>query len=115
VQHLLSIHEEPSGQFTAQAVGIPEARATAATREVAIQHVTAILNQMQARGLLVSVPLQQPPVLPRKPRTPEEETEEQLYLEELARHRRAQHERDRAVWDNEDNAEGRPDPSTTPP
>jgi len=112
VQHLFTIQEEPSGGFTAQAVGIPEARATAATREEAVRHVTAILIQMQARGLLVSVQLQHPS-LPQKALTPEEEAEEQVYLEEIARYRREQYKRDRAVWENEDNAEGRPDPSTT--
>jgi hypothetical protein len=45
----------PPGQFTAQAVGIPEFRATAASREEALQQIHTLLSEWLASGRLVSI------------------------------------------------------------
>jgi hypothetical protein len=87
VFHLISVREEPLGQFTAEAVGIPEARATAATRAVAIQHVTAILNQMLARGVLVVARLQNHNPLDYWAKVSPDDPMERAYREELDRAR----------------------------
>ena len=55
VQHWVVNRPEPSGQFTAQVVGLPELRATAATRDEAIEQVRAMLRDWVATGRLVSV------------------------------------------------------------
>jgi hypothetical protein len=54
-QHWVKLQPEPPGQFTAQVVGIPELRATAATREDALQQVRTLLSDWLASGRLVSV------------------------------------------------------------
>lgn len=51
------VRPEPLGQFTAQAVGLPEVRATAATREEALQQVRATLAEWIASGQLVALPI----------------------------------------------------------
>jgi hypothetical protein len=55
LQHWVVNRPEPSGQFTAQVVGLPELRATAPTREAAIEQVRAMLSDWVATGRLVSV------------------------------------------------------------
>jgi hypothetical protein len=54
---LIVVRPEPPGQFTAQAVGLPEIQATAATREEALQHVRTILDEWIASGQLVALPM----------------------------------------------------------
>jgi hypothetical protein len=93
VQHLLTIRKEASGEFTAQAVGVADAQATAATREAAIQHVTALLNQMLARGLLEVVQLQEHDPLHYWAKVPPDDPMEKAYREELARAREEDRER----------------------
>src|SRR5262245_10691310 len=91
---LVVVRAEPSGQYTAQAVGIPEIRVTAATREEAIQQVRATLGEWLRSGQLVSVDLPRQsswPMLPR--RVDPNDPLEQEYLEELARAKREDLER----------------------
>ena len=49
------VREEPTGQFTAEAVGLPELRATAPTREDAIDQVRTLLYQWRFTDKLVTV------------------------------------------------------------
>src|SRR4051794_12402309 len=51
--HWAAVRQEPSGQFSAQVVGLPELRATAATREAALQQVRTLLDDWIASGQLV--------------------------------------------------------------
>jgi hypothetical protein len=55
---LVVVRPEPPGQFTAQVVGIPEVRATAATEEAAIEQARQILAEWlaTARWIQVEVP-----------------------------------------------------------
>lgn len=53
--HLIAVRPESSGQFTAEAGGLPDLRATAATREEAIEQVRALLRDHLSSGRLVAV------------------------------------------------------------
>jgi len=44
---LVLVRTEPPGQITAQLVGLPELRATAATREEALRQVRQLLGEMR--------------------------------------------------------------------
>jgi hypothetical protein len=52
---MVVVRTEADGRATAEAVGIPEIRATAATREEAIQQVRQTLTEWLATGQLVRV------------------------------------------------------------
>src|ERR1700722_5947411 len=103
LQYPVVVRPEPSGQYTAEAVGIPEIRATCADRVEAIHQVQLALCQWIASGRLVQVellqakhvPLQFPPVNPNDPG-------EKIYLEELARFRRQDLERTLLEYELED-------------
>ncbi len=53
--YVIRVRAELSGQFTAEAAGLPDFRATADTREQAIERVRDLLNQGLAAGDLVAV------------------------------------------------------------
>src|SRR5438874_99024 len=57
-QHWVVVRPEPAGQFTAQALGLPEIRATAPTRAEALDRIHVMLGGMHASGQLVSVDMQ---------------------------------------------------------
>src|SRR5262249_54444816 len=91
---LIRVRPEPTGQFTAQAVGLPELRATAATREEAVQQVCALLGQWLASGELQAVSvLPVPAVMKLFGHADPDDPDEQAYVEELARQRREDLER----------------------
>lgn len=80
------VRPEPVGQFTAQVVGIPELRATAASREEAIAQVRARILEWIATGQLV--PIEAPagnPLLRWFGHFDPNDPGEKIYLEELAR------------------------------
>lgn len=52
---LVRIRAEPEGHFTAQLPGIAELHATAATREVAVEQLRALIRQQLDAGALVLV------------------------------------------------------------
>jgi hypothetical protein len=54
---LVVVRPEPPDRYTAQVVGLPEIRATAATREEALQQVRDTLSQWLASGQLMMVEL----------------------------------------------------------
>jgi hypothetical protein len=86
--HLVRVRTEPDGRFTAEAVGLPDITATAERREVAVQHVQAMLNQLLARGELVavSVPFANP--LLHLPKIDPNDPAEQEFLRFLEQRRR---------------------------
>lgn len=94
MHHLILVRPEPPGQFTAQAVGISEARATATTKEAAIQQVRGLLTDWLASGQLVSVDvLGENSLLKYAGHIDPNDPLEQEYMEELARFRREDLER----------------------
>lgn len=89
LQHWVVGQIEPSGQFTAQVVGIPELRATAATRAEAIEQVRVMLGKWLATGQLMSVDVPCPnPLLHFQGHLDPNDPLGQVFLEELARRRR---------------------------
>ena len=102
VQHWVVARPEPSGQFTAQVVGLPELAATAATREEAIEQVRALLLDWVATGRLVSVevPITNP-LLGFKGFIDPNDPLEQEFMENLARYRREDLERTLREYDEE--------------
>lgn len=83
---LIVVRPEPSGQYTAQAVGLPEIQATAATREEALRHVQATLAEWIASGQLVALPI--PPAHPLRNFSgwiDPDDPGEKVFLEEMAR------------------------------
>lgn len=94
ISPLVLVRPEPQGQYTAQAVGLPDIRATAATREEAIEMVGNALQKELAAGNLVPVQvLQENPLHEWFGRADPNDPNEQAYLEELARFRREDLER----------------------
>jgi hypothetical protein len=87
--HWVTVHAEPAGQFTAQAVGLPEVRATAPTRAEAIARAEEILRGLIAAGELVAIQAQpaQPVRLSRKEWDPND-PEMLAYMEILAQHKK---------------------------
>ncbi|MGH7171414.1 MAG: hypothetical protein ACRELF_06905 [Gemmataceae bacterium] len=81
------VRPEPTGQFTAQVVGIAELRATAASREEAIEQVRVRILEWIATGQLVPLELlpKEHPVLRFHGWADPNAPEEKLFLEELAR------------------------------
>lgn len=79
---------EPSGQFTAQVVGVPELRATAASRAEAIKQVRVMVADWLARGQLMSIEVPCPnPLLQFSGHLDPTDPLEQEFVEELARQR----------------------------
>jgi hypothetical protein len=86
--YLVLVRPEPPGQYTAQLVGLPEMRATAATREEAVRQVGHELNQWLASGRLVAIEApQENPALKGFGRADAGDPLEQEFLEDLARFR----------------------------
>ncbi len=100
MRHLIRVRDEPEGQFTAEAVGIPEARATESSKWEAVKKVTDILNQMAASGKLFGVDIQEGNPVLLWAGWAKDDPEYQLYLEEIARYRREVDERDKLLQEN---------------
>ena len=97
------VRPEPPGQFTAQAVGISELHATAATREEALRQARARLREWIRAGQLVSVEVpQENPVLRWFGHADPNDPSEQAYLEELARRKAEDLERTLREYEQED-------------
>jgi hypothetical protein len=88
-RHWVVIQPEPPGQFTAQVVGLMELRATAATREEALQQVRILLREWLASGRLVPIEVAaENPLLRFQGHLDPADPLEQQFMEELARLRR---------------------------
>ena len=89
VRHWLVGRAEPSGQFTVQVVGVPELRATAATRADAIEQIRSVLGAWLASGQLMSIEVPcANPLLQFPGHLDPNDPLEQEFLGELARRRR---------------------------
>jgi hypothetical protein len=60
MQIIIRVKPEPPGLFTAHAVGIPELRMTALTKQLAIDAVRALLSELLAAGELAAIDLNVP-------------------------------------------------------
>lgn len=97
------VRPEPSGQYTAQAVGLPEIRATAAVQEEAVEQVRTTLRQWLAEGKLIVFPLSPPqPRLPGFGQVDPNDPLEQEFLQDLARFRQEDLERTLREYEQED-------------
>jgi len=94
VQHWIVTRPEPSGQFTAQVVGVQELRATAATRADAIEQLRDMLSDWLASGQLIAIEVPCPnPLLHFSGHIDPNDPMQKEFLEELARLRREDLER----------------------
>ena len=113
ISQLVQVRPEPPGEFTAQAVGLPEIRATAATPEEATDQVAIILKDRLARGELVQIQLRQEnPELNGSPCLDPNDPLEKEFLEDLKRFREEDLQRALREYDSEDQACS--DSSSTP-
>jgi hypothetical protein len=87
LQHLVVVRPEPAGQFTAEAVGLPELRATADSREEAVAQVRKLLDDWLASGQLVAVEIPQANPLTKYFGHAKDDPDFDLYLEEIRRYR----------------------------
>jgi hypothetical protein len=95
IRHLVVVRPEPPCQYTAQAVGLPEVRATAASREEAIKQVRDLLNGWLASGQLEAVEVSgENPLLKWFGHT-REDPDFDVYLEEIRRFREEMDEQHR--------------------
>src|SRR5258708_6554214 len=99
---LVVVRPQPPDEYTAEVVGIPEIRSTAASREEAIQEVQRLLKQWQDSGQLVLVEVQLNKSLEcgRPARDPNDPLEKE-FLEDLARFRQEDLERTLREYDAE--------------
>ena len=101
-QHWIMVQPESSGQFTAQAVGLPEIRATAATREEALQQVGTLLSEWLASGRLVLIQIQdENPLMHFQGHLDPSDPLEQEFLAQLDRMHREDRERTLQEYDQE--------------
>src|ERR1051326_5009739 len=87
MQHWVMVRPEPAGQFTAYALGLPEVRATAATREEALSSIQQMLASLLATGQLVPMQISVGNSQRYWTTTNPNDPAEQAYLEALARER----------------------------
>lgn len=87
MQHLIRVHAEPPGQFTAEAVGIPDLRATADSQEEAVQRVRALLAKWLATGQLVPIEVAEENPLGKWFGHARNDPDFELYQEEIRRFR----------------------------
>jgi hypothetical protein len=93
VQQWIVGYADSSGQFTVQVVGVPELRATAATRAQAIEQIRTMLAEWLASGQLMAIEVPCPnPLLHFGGHLDRHDPLEQEFVEELARRRREDRE-----------------------
>jgi len=107
---LVQIRPEPTGQYTAQVVGLSQFCATAATREEAVEQLRALLQEQVNLGLLLAIELPRKNPLMDRFGYAKDDPDFEEYLEEI---RKFREEMDRR--ENQDSDAGEcPDPSLTP-
>jgi hypothetical protein len=87
LQHLVVVRPEPPGQFTAEALGLPELRATCATREEAINRVRLQLGHWFVTRQLVQVEVPTVNPLAQYAGWAKDDPGYEEYLEEIRRYR----------------------------
>lgn len=87
VRQLIRVTSEPEGNFTAQAVGMPDLRATAGTKEQAIEQVQFQLARLLDTGQLLSVEVPEQNPLMKWSGHARNDPDFELYKEEIQRYR----------------------------
>jgi len=96
---LIRVREEPDGQFTAELLGAPEIRATAATREAAIEQVRALLQYEVNGGSIVAIETpRRHPLMDRAGSMKDDPTFDD-FLEEIRKYREEVDRREGRVWE----------------
>jgi hypothetical protein len=93
VNQLVLVRPEPSGQYTAQLVGLAEVRATAGTREEAIEQMRTQLRQALASGQLVTIEVPRDDLVQQWEQWAQSDLEYNLYRQEIQRFRQEEEER----------------------
>jgi len=91
---LVQIHPEPGGQFTAQLLGASDLRATAATREEAVEQLCMLVRQQLDSGSLVCMDIPQVNPLMRWFGHAKDDPHFDDYLDEIRRYREEVDRRD---------------------
>lgn len=95
-QHWATGVAEPSGQFTVQVVGVPELRATEATRQEAVERIRAMLGDWLISGQLLPIDVPDVnPLLHFADHLNSDDPIEREFVEELARNRSEDYHRAR--------------------
>jgi len=107
---LVRVRPEPTEQYTAQLLGAADLRATAATREEAVEQLRVLLQEQVNLGVLVSIELPRENPLMRWFGHAKDDPDFEDYLEEI---RKFREEMD--LRENQDSDSGEcPDTSLTP-
>jgi predicted RNase H-like HicB family nuclease len=102
LHHWVEVSSEPQGCFTAHLVGVPDLRATAATREEALEQIRTLISEWMASGRLVSIEVPRDnPLLRFDGHLDPSDPLEQEFLGQLARQRRDDLERTLREYDQE--------------
>ncbi len=101
MNQLVLVRNEPNGQFTGLLVGVPELRATGATREEVIQQVRRLLNEWIASGQLVPIEFPEENPWLKYAGWAKDDPYEAAYLEELAKAKKEDLERTLKEYEQE--------------
>ena len=99
---LLRIREVADGQFSAQILGDPDIQATASTREAAIEEVGGLLQFEVNMGSIVAIETPPQNLLLKRAGHAKDDSDFDLYLEEIRKYREEVDRREGRVWDNEE-------------
>ncbi len=107
---LVRVSEEPDGRFSAQLLNVPDIRATATTREAAIEQVRALLQCEVNMGSIVAIetPLRDPVM--ERAGWAKDDPDFEDFLELIRKFREEDDRREGRVWETEEC----PDISSTP-
>jgi hypothetical protein len=109
---LVRVREEPEGQFTAELLGAPDIRATAATRKQAIEQVRALLQEHVDLGSIAAIEIpRRNPVMEFAGMWKDDPTFDD-YLEEIRKFREEEDRRQGRVWETEECSDTSSTPTT---
>jgi hypothetical protein len=96
---LVRVREEPEGQFTAKLLGAPDIRATAETREQAIEQVRTLLQYQVNLGSIAAIEIPRREPVAELAGTWKDDPDFDLYLEEIRKFREEEDRREGFVPD----------------
>jgi hypothetical protein len=109
---LIRVREEPDGQFAAELLGAPDIRATAATREAAIEQVRAQLQYEVNVGSIVAIETPQQNPIMKFAGIWKDDPDFDDYLEEIRKSREEEDLRDGRVWEADECSNSSSTPTT---
>jgi hypothetical protein len=99
---LVRVREEPDGRFAAELLGAPDIRASAATREAAIEQVRAQVQFEVNDGSIVAIQtLRQDPLMKRAGSMKDDPTFDE-FLELIRKFREEDDRREGRVWETDE-------------